>query len=92
MLFSRGINPTAERDFQRLCAARTLEEAELMSEAFRLVQGLLRFDPHLLVQGWPGVPFRVFVCGPIRVIFQVRPLDDRYVEVVTVVPNVDWIP
>jgi hypothetical protein len=92
MLFSRGILPSAERDLQRILDASDPAEADLVSEAWRLLIGILRFDPHLQGRGTSGAPFRVVTCGPIRVFYRLRPLEDRYVEVSGVGRNPDWVP
>jgi hypothetical protein len=91
MLFSRGIDPAAERDLQRILEGCGPAEAALVREAWDLLVGILRFDPHLQGQGPPGSPFCVVTCGPIRVFYRLRPLEDRYVDIAGVGRNPDWV-
>jgi hypothetical protein len=91
MLFSRSITDAARRDFQRLLESRNAEEAALVKEAYNLLVGLLRYDPHLQGIAAQVSDFRVVVCGPVRVLYRVLPLDDRRVEICGVGANANWV-
>jgi hypothetical protein len=92
MLFSRGRHPRALSDLGRLRDQCSPDEYALVEEAYALLLGLLRFDPHLQGRPIPDKAERVIVCGPVFVLHEVFPLDDRFVRVEAVGLNPAWVP
>ncbi len=90
-IFSRGINGAAQRDLHRLIAGRSSSEIAILRHCSAAMIGLLRYDPDQLGQtvGTDG-RFRVHNLGPLRMLFHVRPPEDRYAELVGLAINVDW--
>lgn len=84
MIFSVGIKSSANKDVQNLLKQATDEErARITATAEFLVRVELREDAHLKGEVYPLDPsFRKLARGPLEVFYYVRPLEDRYVEVV----------
>jgi hypothetical protein len=91
MLFSRSITDAAKRDIQRLLDSRNADDVALIQEAHDLLVGFLRDDPHLQGIAAQASDFRVIVCGPVRVLDRVLPLEDRRVEICGVGANANWM-
>lgn len=90
MLFSCGVSNEARRDYYRIRQQAGLEEARLIRDCWRLLCGMVRYDPHLLGRAAQGSPLRAVACGLLQVVFVVRPLEDRYVEIRGVGRNPNW--
>ena len=86
-VFSRGVNPAAQRDLIRILRASPQQERRLIWAAARSLLDDIRIDPHLKgtpspMSGYPHM--RRLDLAFLRMFFSVRqpPLMDLYVEVV----------
>ena len=91
-IYSRGIHDAAKRDLQRLVAGRSPSEINTLRHCSSVLIGMLRYDADQLGQpvGADG-RFRVYAWG-LRMIFHVRPPEDRYAELVGLGMNAEWEP
>lgn len=83
MRFSVGIKRGALKDIENIRQQVPEPERPRIDLTFEyLVYIELRDDAHLKGEAYPNDPaFRKLARGPLEVFYQVRPLDDRYVEV-----------
>lgn len=86
MIFSVGVNRAAWRDLENILRPLPQDgRRRIEATADYLFRVEVREDVHLKGESYPGNPrFRKLVLGPLEVIVRLRPLDDRYVEVVHV--------
>jgi len=87
------MRPEANRDLDRIVETSSAEEIPLIQECANLLNACLRFDPQLQGVGSTVDPtYRRVSLGLLSVFFRLRPIEDRYVEIVGYARNPNWTP